>query len=147
MNTLPYLIFGGVVVLVAVLGAWIESALLVRRGWADSKLGMKFAFIANGVITLVMAILTYLMVTEVMLGALSGSKSVFASTVFPVLALAAPVLFFILRAVLMKHFQIGQGGARWLYAGICAVVSWITLPIVFMLYLLTKLGQYKIAST
>ena len=126
------MIFGGIVVLVAALGAWIESALLVRRGWAASKTGMTFALIANGISALVMAILTYLMVTKVMLDAISGSKSVFAATVFPALALAAPILFFILRAVLMKHFQIGQGGALWLYAGVCAVVSWITLPMVFM---------------
>lgn len=132
MNTLPYLIFGGFVVLAAALGAWIEASLLARRGWTDSKNGMKFALIANGITMLVMAILTYLLVTKVMLDALSGSKSVFAATVFPALALAAPVLFFILRAMLMKNFQIGQGKALWLYAGICAAVSWITLPLVFM---------------
>ena len=140
MSILPYLIFGSAAILFAALLTWLESKLLVWRGWTDSKIGMKFALIVNGVSVFILAALTYLMVTVVMLGALAPTKDVFTSTVFPLLAFASPVLFFILRAVLMKRWQIGQGGALWLYAGISALLSWIVIPMALM-FAIWLIGQ------
>ena len=134
MDTLrAFLVFGGAALIAAVIAALFESSLLKRRGWTDSARGWKFALAANGIGAALLGALVYLMITVVMLGALGGSRDAFAATVIPLLLLASPLLFFLLRLWLLRAFRVETGGRpAWRYAASSALFGWGFVLLVFL---------------